>query len=95
FWTDCSLFLLSAAVSLADAATLEQKPREVTVKEGDRVTFHCTMKGDSMRNYLMTWYRQSPGRSQEWIYTEGATYGEGFQDGFKISDERFKNRFPL
>uniref|UniRef100_A0A8C3D6W8 Uncharacterized protein n=1 Tax=Corvus moneduloides TaxID=1196302 RepID=A0A8C3D6W8_CORMO len=93
--TDCALFLLSAAVSLAGAATLEQHPRELTMQEGKAATIQCSMKGDSMRNYLMSWYRQGPSGTQEWIYTEGGTYGEGFRDRFKIRDERFKNKFPL
>ncbi|NXD03424.1 HV323 protein, partial [Certhia familiaris] len=93
--SDCGLFLLSAAVSLAGAATLEQHPRELSVEEGGRVTFQCSMKGDTMRYYSMSWYRQGPSGPQEWIYKEDGTYGEGFQDRFKIRDERSKNRLSL
>ncbi|RMC01535.1 hypothetical protein DUI87_21976 [Hirundo rustica rustica] len=93
-WSAHGLFLLSTAVSLAGAATLEQ-PREVTAREGNRVTIPCTMRGDSMRYYSMSWYRQGPSGSQEWIYNEDGTYGGGFKDRFKIRDEKFSNRFPL
>ncbi|NXH60190.1 HVM05 protein, partial [Rhabdornis inornatus] len=93
-WSDCGLFLLSAAISLAGAATLEQ-PKELTVREGNKVTIQCSMKGDSMRYYTMSWYRQGPSGAQEWIYKEDGTYGKGFQDRFKIRDERSRSRFPL
>lgn len=48
-----------------------------------------------MRYYSISWYRQGPSGSQEWIYKEDGTYGEGFKDRFKIKDEKFNNRFPL
>uniref|UniRef100_A0A8C3UHE6 Ig-like domain-containing protein n=1 Tax=Catharus ustulatus TaxID=91951 RepID=A0A8C3UHE6_CATUS len=60
---DCGLFLLSAAISLAGAATLEQ-PKELTVREGGAVSIPCDMKGDSMRYYTMSWYRQGPSGEQ-------------------------------
>ncbi|NWT35339.1 HVM48 protein, partial [Cardinalis cardinalis] len=93
-WSDRDLFSLSAAVSLAGAATLEQ-PREVTVQEGKAVTLQCRMKGDAMRYYSISWYRQGPTGSQEWIYKEDGTYGESFKDRFQIKDEKFRNSFPL
>ncbi|NXU11214.1 HV69D protein, partial [Pardalotus punctatus] len=93
-WSHCALFLLSAAVSLASAATLEQNPRELSVREGDPVTFQCSMRGDSMRYYYISWYRQGPSGIQEWIYKDG-TYEKGFQDRFKIRDESTRNRYPL
>ncbi|NXB72937.1 HVM04 protein, partial [Donacobius atricapilla] len=93
-WSDRGLFLLSAAVSLADAASLEQ-PRELTVQEGKSVTIQCSMRGDYMRYYSVSWYRRVPSGTQEWIYNEDGTYGEGFKDRFKIKDEKTRNRFPL
>ncbi|KAF2985813.1 hypothetical protein EK904_007629 [Melospiza melodia maxima] len=53
------------------------------------------MKGDSMRYFSVSWYRQGPTGSQEWIYKEDGTYGKGFKDRFQIKDEKFKNSFPL
>ncbi|OWK50212.1 hypothetical protein RLOC_00006926 [Lonchura striata] len=94
-FSDCALFSLSAAFSLAGAATLEQDPREVTVQEGKMVTLQCRMSGDSMRYYTMSWYRQGPTGSQEWIYKEDGTYGEGFKDRFKIKELKLKNSFTL
>uniref|UniRef100_A0A8D2PR96 Ig-like domain-containing protein n=1 Tax=Zosterops lateralis melanops TaxID=1220523 RepID=A0A8D2PR96_ZOSLA len=78
---DHGLFLLSAAVT--GQVTLEQHPREVTVQDGNEITFECTMSGGDMSNYLMYWYRQGPKGALEWIYRELAGYGEGFQDRFK------------
>ncbi|NXE71435.1 HV459 protein, partial [Calcarius ornatus] len=92
-WSDCGSFSLSAAVT--GQVTLEQHPREVTVQEGDEFTFDCTMKGDDMSSYYMNWYRQGPRGSLEWIYREGDTYGEGFQDRFKGRVESSKNSFTL
>uniref|UniRef100_A0A8C0ZHN0 Ig-like domain-containing protein n=1 Tax=Cyanistes caeruleus TaxID=156563 RepID=A0A8C0ZHN0_CYACU len=94
-WSDCGLFLLPAAVSLAGAVTLEQHPRELTVQEGDAVTLKCSMTGASMRHYYMSWYREGPSGIWEWIYNEDGTYGAGFRDRFKIRDERSKSSFPL
>ncbi|NWZ98193.1 HVM14 protein, partial [Nesospiza acunhae] len=93
-WSDCTLFLLSAAVT--GQVTLEQHPREVTVREGDEFTFECSMKGGAMSSYNMYWYRQGPRGSLEWIYEEyGATYQEGFQDRFEARLESLKNSFTL
>ncbi|NWV62837.1 HV459 protein, partial [Malurus elegans] len=93
-WSALCVGLLPIVVSLAGAVTLEQHPRELAVKEGDTVTFQCIMKGDSMRYYYMSWYRQGPSGSQEWIYKDGS-YRQGFQDRFKVTDQSSKNRFPL
>ena len=92
-WSDCVLFLLSAAVT--GHVALEQHPRELTVREGDPGTFQSSMMGGSMRSYAMYWYHQGPQGSLEWIYTEGDHYGEGFQDQFKGRVESSKNSFTL
>ncbi|NXY65877.1 HV459 protein, partial [Callaeas wilsoni] len=92
-WNDHGSFLISAAVT--GQVTLEQHSRELTVQYGDQVTFQCSMKGDSMKSYYMSWYRQGPSGTLEWIYYEGDTYGEGFQDRFVGSVESSKNRFTL
>ncbi|NXT01238.1 HVM09 protein, partial [Jacana jacana] len=86
-------FFLTAAVS--GQVALEQPIREMPVREGDGVTFQCSMSGDSMGSYYMYWYRQGPGSSLEWIYREGDIYGEGFQGRFKGSVESSQNRFTL
>uniref|UniRef100_A0A803W207 Ig-like domain-containing protein n=1 Tax=Ficedula albicollis TaxID=59894 RepID=A0A803W207_FICAL len=91
-WNDCGLFLLSAAVT--GQVALEQHPREVTVREGDAVTFQCNMVGDVMNKHLLYWYRQGL-QGMVWICRIRNTCGEVFQDHFKIRDERLKNRFPL
>ncbi|NXN34624.1 HVM09 protein, partial [Nycticryphes semicollaris] len=65
-WSHHGLFFLAAAVT--GQVALEQRIRELTVREGDGVTFQCSMSGDSMSNYYMYWYRQGPGSSLEWIY---------------------------
>ncbi|TRZ06056.1 hypothetical protein HGM15179_021051 [Zosterops borbonicus] len=82
------------AVSLAGAASLGQ-PRGLTVQEGDAVTFECIMRGNDMRRYSISWYRQGPSGTLEWIYYEDGTYGQGFQDRFKIRNLKDRNRFPL
>ncbi|NXT45343.1 HV459 protein, partial [Pelecanoides urinatrix] len=74
---------------------LEQHVRELAVREGDGVTFQCSMRGDRMSSYYMFWYRQGPRGSLDWIYKEGDSYGEGFQDRFKGSVESSQNRFTL
>ncbi|NXS38681.1 HVM09 protein, partial [Pomatostomus ruficeps] len=79
-WSDCGLFLLSAAVT--GRMSLEQFSRELTVREGDQVTLQCSMNGDSVWKYFMYWYRQGPQGTLEWIYREGDIYGEGFKDRF-------------
>ncbi|KAF1460820.1 hypothetical protein FQV24_0012622, partial [Spheniscus mendiculus] len=66
-----------------------------TVREGDGVTFPCSMSGDSMSRYYMFWYPQGPRGSLDWIFWEGDAYGEGFQDRLKGTVESSQNRFTL
>uniref|UniRef100_A0A8D2NYB2 Ig-like domain-containing protein n=1 Tax=Zosterops lateralis melanops TaxID=1220523 RepID=A0A8D2NYB2_ZOSLA len=90
---DHGLFLLSAAVT--GQVTLEQHPREVTVREGNEITFECTMRGDDMKKYFMYWYRQGPRGALEWIYREGEEYGEGFKDRFVGSVESSRSTLQI
>ncbi|NXN64960.1 HV459 protein, partial [Himantopus himantopus] len=92
-WSDHGLFSLSAAVT--GQVALEQHSRELVVREGDGVTFQCSMRGGSMSNYYMFWYRQGPRGTLDWIYREGDIYGEGFRDRFKGSVESSQNQFTL
>ncbi|NXV55355.1 HV459 protein, partial [Molothrus ater] len=92
-WSDCGSFLLSAAVT--GQVTLEQNPRGVSVREGDEVTFHCSMKGGDMSDYYMYWYRQGP-QGIEWIYEDYRDiYGDGFKDRFKGRVQSSMNSFTL
>ncbi|NXH79485.1 HV459 protein, partial [Hydrobates tethys] len=86
-------FFLSAAVT--GQVALEQHVRELAVREGDGVTFQCSMSGDSMSSYYMFWYRQGSRGTLDWIYMGGHSYGEGFQDRFKGTMEGSQNRFTL
>ncbi|NXW39264.1 HV459 protein, partial [Phaetusa simplex] len=92
-WSNHGLFFLTAAVT--GQVVLEQHIGEMAVREGDGVTFQCSMSGDSMSKYYMFWYRQGPRGSLEWMYQEGDAYGEGFQGRVKGSVERSQNRFTL
>ncbi|NWU36983.1 HV145 protein, partial [Hylia prasina] len=92
-WIQHGLFLLSAAVT--GQVTLEQHPREVTVREGNAVTFECCMSGDDIRYSFMHWYRQGPQGTLEWIYREGDIYGEAFQDHFKGTVESSKTTLHI
>lgn len=87
------MLFLTAAV--AGQVVLEQHTRDLAVREGDGITFQCSMSGDSMSSYLMFWYRQGPRGTLDWIYQEVDAYGEGFQDRFKGSVESSQNRFTL
>ncbi|NXY87359.1 HV459 protein, partial [Alcedo cyanopectus] len=91
-WSDRCFFFLSEAVT--GQVALEQHMREVSVREGDGVTFQCTMSGDSMGNYYMMWYQQRPSGTLKWIYA-GSSYGKGFRDRFKASLKTSQNRFTL
>ncbi|NWS78452.1 HVM05 protein, partial [Crotophaga sulcirostris] len=93
FWHEPGLFFLPAAVT--GLVVLEQPSREKAVREGDGVTFQCSMSGDIMSRYYMFWYRQRPRGTLDWIYHEDDLYGEGFQDRFKGSVESSQNRFTL
>ncbi|NWV37787.1 TVB66 protein, partial [Grantiella picta] len=92
-WSDPGLFFLSAAIT--GQVILEQNPREMIVREGDQVTFQCSMRGADMNKYYMYWYRQGPGGSLKFIYRRGGIYGEGFKDHFEGSLESSKNQFTL
>ncbi|NXJ84384.1 HV459 protein, partial [Trogon melanurus] len=86
-------FLLTAAVT--GQVALEQHSRELAVREGEGVTFQCSMSGGRMSSYYMFWYRQGPQGTLNWIYREGDHYGEGFQGRFKGRVESSRNRFTL
>ncbi|NWW97879.1 HV459 protein, partial [Caloenas nicobarica] len=91
--SDHVLLFLTTAVTVQ--VVLDQDTRDLAVREGDGVTFQCSMSGDSMSSYYMFWYRQGPRGTLDWIYREGDYYGEGFQDHFKGSVESSQNRFTL
>ncbi|NXC74759.1 HV741 protein, partial [Anhinga anhinga] len=92
-WTYRGLFFLTAAVT--GQVALVQHMRELAVREGDGVTFQCSMSGDSMSSYYMYWYRQGSRGTLDWIYNQGGYYGKGFQDRFTASLESSQNRFTL
>ncbi|NXV39340.1 HV459 protein, partial [Rissa tridactyla] len=92
-WSDHSLFFLTAAVT--GQVALEKHIRELAVREGDGITFPCSMSGGSMSSCYMFWYRLGPRGSLEWVYWEGDAYGEGFQGCVKGSVESSQNRFTL
>ncbi|NXY39778.1 HV102 protein, partial [Pomatorhinus ruficollis] len=91
--SDHGLFLLSAAVT--GQVTLEQHPREVTVQEGNAVTFECSMRGGDTSNYFMYWYRQGQRAALEWIYRDPDKYGESFRDRFKGSVESTRTTLQI
>uniref|UniRef100_A0A8C0U518 Ig-like domain-containing protein n=1 Tax=Cyanistes caeruleus TaxID=156563 RepID=A0A8C0U518_CYACU len=74
---------------------LEQHPRELTVQEGDAVTFQCSMKRGDMNSYYMYWYHQGPKGSLRFICHEDDFYGEDFQDRFKVSLHSSKDTSTL
>ncbi|KAK2527233.1 hypothetical protein Q9966_010453 [Columba livia] len=82
-------------VAVTGQVVLEQHTRSLVVREGDGVTFQCSMSGDSMSSYFMFWYRQGARGTLDWIYRESDTYGEGFQGRFKGSVASSQNRFTL
>ncbi|NWH99586.1 LV151 protein, partial [Tichodroma muraria] len=88
------LFVLAAILS-SGAATLEQHPRELTVQEGNEITFQCSMeRHDVSMNYIY-WYRQRPLGSPKFIYREGDIYGEGFQEHFVGSVESSRTTLQI
>ncbi|NXA29108.1 LV861 protein, partial [Ibidorhyncha struthersii] len=93
-WTALCVGLLPI-VAVTGRVALEQHSRELAVREGDGVTFQCSMSGGSMSNYYMLWYRQGPCGSLHGIYEDGDTYGEGFRDRFKGSVKSSQNKFTL
>ncbi|NWV14654.1 KV320 protein, partial [Ptilonorhynchus violaceus] len=76
-------------VAVTGQVVLEQGPRELSVREGDGVTFQCRPSRYSMWKYHMYWYRQGPSGSLILVYMEGEVFGEGFKDRFKGSLESY------
>ncbi|KAK2518890.1 hypothetical protein Q9233_012295 [Columba guinea] len=93
-WTAVWMGLLPM-VAVTGQMVLQQHTRDLAVREGDGVTFQCSMSGDSMSRYYMFWYRQGARGTLDWIYEPGGAYGEGFQDRFKGSVTSSENRFTL
>uniref|UniRef100_A0A663MYT1 Ig-like domain-containing protein n=1 Tax=Athene cunicularia TaxID=194338 RepID=A0A663MYT1_ATHCN len=89
-WCDHGLFFLTAAVT--GQVALEQHIREVAVREGDGVTFQCSMSGDRMSSYNMFWYRQGPHHSLDWIYREGDGRGGSYSHTAPFARQRFSGQ---
>uniref|UniRef100_K7FP31 Ig-like domain-containing protein n=1 Tax=Pelodiscus sinensis TaxID=13735 RepID=K7FP31_PELSI len=88
----------SAAWGLSTARSdvlLDQGSQDLAVREGEEVTFPCSMKGGRMSSYWMYWYRKGQSGPLTWIYREGGDYGEGFRGRFEGTDDSSNNRFPL
>ncbi|TRZ06709.1 hypothetical protein HGM15179_020398 [Zosterops borbonicus] len=82
-------------VAVTGQMTLEQHSRKVTVRDGNEITFECSMRGDDMSRYFMYWYRQGPQGTLEWIYREPHKYGKGFQDRFVGSVESSRTTLQI
>ncbi|NXJ84382.1 KV320 protein, partial [Trogon melanurus] len=82
-------------IAVTGQVALEQHVRELAVREGEGVTFQCSMSGDSMSSFYMFWYQQGPRGTMDWIYHGFDTGGRGFQDRFKGGVESSQNRFTL
>ncbi|GAB0199284.1 T cell receptor alpha chain MC.7.G5 [Grus japonensis] len=90
-----ALSLAAGPAAVTAQVALEQHMRELAVREGDGVTFQCSMSGGRMSNYYIFWYWQGPRGTLDWIFREGDAYGEGFQGRFKGTVESSQNRFTL
>ncbi|ELK11265.1 Ig lambda chain V-VI region AR [Pteropus alecto] len=55
----------------------------MTVSVGESVTFRCSMKGESITNFYLSWYRKTQGNTMTFIHREENIYGPGFQDRFR------------
>ncbi|KYO48206.1 hypothetical protein Y1Q_0010585 [Alligator mississippiensis] len=78
--------------SVRSAVLLRQHPPDLAVREGEEVTFQCSMDGGSMASYDMYWYRKGEQGPLTWIYREGDHYGDGFQGRFEGEVKSSENR---
>ncbi|KYO48205.1 hypothetical protein Y1Q_0010584 [Alligator mississippiensis] len=77
------------------AVLVRQDALDKTVREGEEVTFSCSLEGEDMSNYWMYWYRKGEQGTLTWIFRQGGYYGDGFQGRFEGEVKSFENRFTL
>ncbi|CAI5675032.1 unnamed protein product [Oreochromis niloticus] len=75
---------------------LEQSTSEVK-RPGERVKMSCIISGYTLRDYYISWIRQRPGRTLEWIGrmdtgSNSAHYASTFRSRFIITEENSGSR---
>lgn len=84
--------LLSGVMS---AIVLVSQDQEVTVSLGMSATFRCSLEGETISNYYISWYRQTQGNTMTYIHREGGMYGRGFFGKFRASINASSNKAEL
>uniref|UniRef100_A0A8D1VYZ8 Ig-like domain-containing protein n=2 Tax=Sus scrofa TaxID=9823 RepID=A0A8D1VYZ8_PIG len=77
------------------AVMLVPQDQKVNAFMGESVTFRCSMKGGSFRNYYNFWYRKTLGSTLTFVYREGGMYGPGFWDNFQGETDYSNNQAVL
>lgn len=84
--------LLSGVMS---AIVLLSQDQIVTVSLGMSATLRCSLEGETISNYYISWYRQTQGNPMTYIHREGAMYGHGFFNKFRTSINGSSNKAEL
>lgn len=84
--------LLSGVMS---AIVLVSQDKVVTMSLGMSATLRCSLKGETISNYYISWYRQTQGNTMTFIHREGGMYGRGFFGKFRANINDSSNEAEL
>nr|KAF6503184.1 hypothetical protein HJG59_018722 [Molossus molossus] len=92
----CSLIYLTLFWAGAmSAIVLVSQDQVMTVSLGESATFRCTMEGETINNYYISWYRRTQGNAMTFLHREGGTYEPNLVNKFKASIDQSNNQAVL
>nr|KAF6389278.1 hypothetical protein mMyoMyo1_019706 [Myotis myotis] len=93
---NCSLIYLTLFwTGVMSAIVLVSQDKEVTMSLGMSATLRCSLKGETISNYYISWYRQTQGNTMTFIHREGGMYGRGFFGKFRANINDSSNEAEL
>nr|KAF6394109.1 hypothetical protein mPipKuh1_017990 [Pipistrellus kuhlii] len=92
---NCSLIYLTLFWTGVMSAVQLEQDQEVTVFLAMSATLRCSLEGEMISNYYISWYRQTEGNTMTYIHREGGMYGRGFFGKFRASIDSSSNKAEL
>ncbi|OBS66095.1 hypothetical protein A6R68_05367, partial [Neotoma lepida] len=91
-WSWIILFFLSVTTGVHSQVQLQQSGAELG-KPGSSVKLSCKASGYTFTDYVMSWVKQRPGQSLEWIgninpESGGTSYNQKFQGKAKLTADK-------
>uniref|UniRef100_G1Q7B8 Ig-like domain-containing protein n=1 Tax=Myotis lucifugus TaxID=59463 RepID=G1Q7B8_MYOLU len=89
------IYLTLFWTGVMSAIVLVSQDQEVTMSLGMSATLRCSLKGETISNYYISWYRQTQGNTMTFIHREGGMYGRGFFGKFRANINDSSNEAEL